>query len=73
MTHLPTGRVVFAREERSQHRNRALAIARLAAALAEESRQAQKAAERERWARHDSLERGNEIRAYQGEQFRRLK
>lgn len=33
-THLPTGVSVVARDERSQHRNRALALARLAATLA---------------------------------------
>lgn len=33
LTHLPTGIVVTARDERSQHRNRALALARLRRAL----------------------------------------
>ncbi|TWB45687.1 peptide chain release factor H [Nitrospirillum pindoramense] len=73
VTHLPTGLAVFAQEERSQHRNRALAMARLAAALADRDRQAGEAADRERWARHDALERGNEVRAYEGERFRRVR
>lgn len=34
LTHLPTGVVVTARDERSQHRNRALALSRLRKALA---------------------------------------
>lgn len=34
LTHLPTGLVVVARDERSQHRNRSLALARLRRALA---------------------------------------
>ena len=34
LTHLPTGIVVTAREERSQHRNRKVALQRLQAALA---------------------------------------
>jgi ribosome-associated protein len=33
LTHLPTGIVVVARDERSQHRNRAIALARLRRAL----------------------------------------
>lgn len=33
LTHLPTGVVVVARDERSQHRNRSLALARLRKAL----------------------------------------
>jgi len=35
LTHLPTGVVVVARDERSQHRNRSLALARLRKALAD--------------------------------------
>ena len=71
ITHVPTGTVALAREERSQHRNRSLALARLAATLDGREREAGRAAERERWSRHDALERGNPIRAYVGEQFKR--
>ena len=39
LTHRPTGIVVTARESRSQHRNRAQALARLRAHLAERERQ----------------------------------
>lgn len=38
LVHLPTGIRVVAREERSQHRNRALALDRLRAALEERAR-----------------------------------
>jgi peptide chain release factor len=71
ITHVPTGIVAVAREERSQHRNRSLALARLAAALTGREREADRAAERERWSRHDALERGNPIRVYVGERFKR--
>jgi peptide chain release factor len=71
ITHVPTGIVAVAREERSQHRNRSLALARLAAALDGREREAGRAAERERWSRHDALERGNPIRVYVGERFKR--
>ena len=71
LTHLPSGLVVTAREERSQHRNRALALARLAAALAGRAAEARATAERARWARHDALERGNPVRCYRGPGFTR--
>jgi len=38
LTHLPTGVAVTARESRSQHRNRKMALARLRAALEERAR-----------------------------------
>ncbi len=68
--HLPTGLAAFAQEERSQHRNKALAIARIAAALAERDRRSGAAADRDRWSRHDALERGRAIRAFEGAGFR---
>jgi peptide chain release factor len=68
-THLPTGLSVFAQEERSQHRNKALAVARIAAALAERDRRGGAAAKRDRWSRHDALERGNAVRVFEGPDF----
>lgn len=72
VTHVPSGLTAVAREERSQHRNKALAVARLSEAIAALGREAASGAERDRWARHLSLERGNEIRCYEGERFRRV-
>lgn len=74
LRHLPSGVVVECRSERSQHRNRALALARLSDALAERAEAARRAADRDRWARHDSaVERGGEaaVRVYEGPDFRR--
>jgi peptide chain release factor len=71
ITHVPTGTVAIARKERSQHRNRPLALKRLAAALDGRECEAGRAAERERWSRHDALERGNPIRVYVGKRFKR--
>lgn len=71
--HRPTGLSATAQEERSQHRNKALAIARLAALLADRDRAAGRQAERQRWSHHNDLERGNETRAYEGPDFRRVK
>lgn len=71
ITHLPTGTVALAREERSQHRNRALALARLTAALDGLKSATDRAAGGERWSHHDALERGNPIRIHVGERFKR--
>jgi peptide chain release factor len=70
VVHKPTGLAVVAREERSQQQNKKLALARLAALLAEKGQQAQAAATQERWDQHNSLTRGNPVRTYAGRPFR---
>lgn len=62
--HVPTGIIAMATEERSQHRNRALALARLAARIHETNEQNRSNANRERREQHDALERGNPIRRF---------
>lgn len=69
-THKPTGLVATAREERSQAMNKKLALARLAALLAEGADAAKADAERDRWAQHDALERGRPVRTFEGESFK---
>jgi peptide chain release factor len=68
-THGPTGLSVTAREERSQHRNKALALERLAKLIAA-GRELEHLAEQQRTqAAHDSLERGRPVRRFKGEAF----
>lgn len=69
-THRPSGLVATAREERSQAMNKKLALARLAAMLAQGVEAAKADVERDRWARHDALERGRPVRTFEGPQFR---
>ena len=57
-THVPTGLSVVARTERSQHRNKAAALARLAALLAERCQVRRLEADQSAWAAHAQLERG---------------
>lgn len=71
VTHLKSGLTAFAQEERSQHRNKALAIARLAERLAAQEAEGKASASQERRNRHDQLERGGERRIYLGPNFRR--
>lgn len=68
-THLPTGVSVVARDERSQHRNRALALARLAATLAGRADAREADLRHGRWKLHALLERGNASRVFHGPGF----
>ena len=71
ITHVLTGLSAVAQEERSQHRNRKLALARLLAKLAEQTDNARKSHKTDQWTRHAELERGNPVRVYEGTGFRR--
>lgn len=73
VTHLPTGLVAIAQEERSQHLNRRLALARLAALLAERAGRQAQAALSERWRQHTRLIRGNPARVYRGADWVRVR
>jgi peptide chain release factor len=64
VTHLPTGVQATAAEERSQHRNRKLALARLARKLAGVASKRQGEARQARWRAHQQLERGNPVRIF---------
>ena len=66
VTHLPTGLSASAQEERSQHLNRRLALARLAQCFAERAESQHRRAETDRWRQHTRLERGNAVRVYRG-------
>lgn len=70
-THLPTGVSAMAREARSQGRNRALALARLAARLEAGDVAMAAEARTERWLANHALERGRAVRTYEGPDFRR--
>jgi peptide chain release factor len=65
--HVPTGKSVTAREERSQLRNKKLALARLAALLAGEQAVREKQSKSALRHSHWELERGNPVRVYDGE------
>ena len=68
-THRPSGLVALAREERSQAMNKKLAVARLIAQVARSADKAQADADRDRWTRHDTLERGRPVRTFEGLKF----
>lgn len=73
LTHLPSGLSVLAQEERSQMRNRQLALARLSALLQSQDQARQQAADQSRWLAHHALERGNPIKSFKGRNFELIK
>jgi peptide chain release factor len=68
--HVPSGLVVVVRSERSQHRNKALALERLAGVLATRHDIEKLASNRRQQAAHDQLERGRAVRRFAGPDFR---
>lgn len=67
--HVPSGLSVVAREERSQHRNKALALDRLAGLLRLQAELTAIAARNEAHAAHDQLERGRPVKRFKGANF----
>ena len=66
VTHLPTGIVCTASDERSQHRNRELAMLRLAERLGTLEKSLVASQEAEMRLAHYHLERGGEKRVFRG-------
>ena len=73
VTHLPTGVSALCREERSQHRNKAKAIEKLKDVFFLKSLQNKKDEKRRHYDLHKTLERGNPVRCFKGENFKEIK
>lgn len=72
-THIPTGTVAVAREERSQHMNKKLALARLVLQLERKNQATIALNKQDTWSRHQKLERGNPSRIFMGSEFKEKK
>ncbi|AEY66990.1 peptide chain release factor H [Clostridium sp. BNL1100] len=68
--HLPTGLTVTASEERSQYMNKKLALCRLSNLIQERNNLNFSVQKKNMWEQHNTLERGNPIRIYEGKEFR---
>ena len=68
-THIASGLSVVAREERSQHRNKALALERIAALLRLQGELQAITAQNDAHAAHDRLERGHPVKRFKGTAF----
>ena len=71
--HRPSGLVVVARSERSQHRNKAEALSRLQALLTLSDRACVAKAQRAENLLHHGLERGNPVRVFKGDRFQEVR
>ncbi len=71
-THRPTGLSAVAGEERSQHRNKALALERLQHLMAAQAAADEAAQKASRNELHHALERGNPVRCFKGREFREV-
>lgn len=69
VTHKPTGLTVTATESRSQHQNKQMAIKKLEEAFRQELLSQQKRLTEEKWQQHLSLERGNAVKVFDGQDF----
>lgn len=69
--HIPTGISVVSTEARSQHMNKNLALNRLCAILAGRNAAIGQKEKELAWMEHTRLERGNPVRVYEEEGFRR--
>lgn len=72
-THRLTGLSAVAREERSQHRNKALALERLQHLMDAQTAADEAADKASRNALHHTLERGDPVRCFKGHDFREVK
>jgi len=73
ITHLPTGVSARSTDERSQHRNRQVALGRLEALFLLERAEGLARNRTEQNRLHRQLERGNPVRIFKGERFSELK
>lgn len=70
ITHQPTGIQIRVESDRSQHRNRQLAMERLCLMLAAGEQAQGRAQVRDRWLKHYQVKRGDPIRIFLGSEFR---
>lgn len=68
--HLPTGLSALAREERSQHRNKSLALQRLQALFVAQTLADEQQRKHGQHALHQALQRGNAVRCFSGVDFK---
>ena len=71
-TYLPLGLSATSMDERSQHRNKKIALLRLQALLSEREADGRRLTDRSNWQEHTRLVRGNAIRIYEGMDFKRV-
>ena len=69
--HIPTGMVVECEEERSQYTNKQIAFQKFREIFDQINEDLKSKATNDAWTKHTDFERGNPIRVYEGDRFRR--
>ncbi len=69
LTHRPTGLQLRVETDRSQHRNKKIALERLQLLLAQKQSNSQRSIEHTRWLQHYDVKRGSPIRTFYGQAF----
>ena len=67
----PTGDNAISTDERSQHRNKQIAVERLKEQISVRNQSSQDHAENQNWIEHYRIVRGNPVRIYEGMDFKR--
>lgn len=73
VTHIPTGITVSSTRERSQFMNKQDALKKLSAVLTNSNLAGKDRQKNEAWSKHAQIVRGNPVRVYEGENFKRAK
>ncbi|HEX9062706.1 MAG TPA: peptide chain release factor H, partial [Clostridia bacterium] len=68
--HIPTGLTTTASEERSQYMNKKLALGRLENLIKARNEEKLNSNKKSMWMQHNTLERGNPVRTYEGIEFK---
>ena len=71
LVHIPTGITAQSSDERSQSENRRIALSRLKEKLSALKKSAEAQNEKCEWKNHTAIVRGNPVRIYEGENFKR--
>ncbi len=69
LTHKPSGIQLRVDADRSQHKNKAIALERLQILLEEKNSQSASSVVRERWLKHSQVGRGNPVRRFTDKDF----
>ena len=72
-TYIPLGLSAVSTDERSQRMNKKLALERLSELINQQNADRKRGADRDNWLEHTRLVRGNELRIYEGMDFKRIK
>ena len=70
--HVTTGISVVCTEARTQHMNKKLAVTRLAEIIGKQNIKSDMLAQHTMWLQHELIERGNQVRVYEGMDFKRI-